>query len=365
MIPKKHIPTLALIASIIIFQLIVSAMNREFYLTQLTMSAYYTIVILGLTVLMGYAGQISLGHAAFFAMGGYTTAVVTTYSIANSMENPLVKMAVSMNLTTVSSNAYGAQMQHLSPWVSLIIAVILTASVAFIIGIPILKLKGHYLAMATLGFGIIVHRIVLGSSLFGEADGISDLPPFPLAGGLNVCGDPAARVENYYVAAFLVVIGIILLMNLVDSRIGRALRSIHGNEEAANAMGVDTARYKLYIFVLSSIFACIAGVFLTHFNGGIGPSEADVMKSVTYVSIVAVGGMANLWGALVMGITLNYLSLRGYFGSYDEFIFGGILIVIMLFFPDGLLTMENVHALADSAARLKKKFFTGEKNGTS
>src|SRR5208337_746529 len=174
--------------------------------------------------------------------------------------------------------------------------------------------------------------------------------------------DPALRVQNFYFAAFLVVAGIIVMINLVDSRVGRALRSIHGNEEAANAMGVNTARYKLFIFVFSAVFAGIAGVFLTHFNGGIGPSEADVMKSVSYVAIVAVGGMANLWGALVMGITLNYLSLRGYFGSYDEFIFGGILIFIMLFFPDGLLTMDNVRALAGHAVRLKNKFSAGGKD---
>jgi len=314
MFAKKYMPLFVLIALIAIVQAVTTALNQEYYLTQLTMSAYYTLVILGLTVLMGYTGQISIGHAAFFSIGGYTTAVLTSYNLANAPFNPLVKLVVGLNLSTVSTNAFGVQIQHLSPWASLIIAVTLTAAVAFIIGIPILKLKGHYLAMATLGFGIIVHRIVLGSRIFGEADGISDLPP---------------------------------------------LRSIHGNEEAANAMGVNTARYKLFVFVFSAVFASISGVFLTHFNGGIGPSESEVMKSVSYVAIVAVGGMANLWGALFMGVTLNYLSLRGYFGSYDEFIFGGILIGIMLFFPDGLLKMENFRALSGFAERLKNKFGTG------
>ncbi|OHD69389.1 MAG: branched-chain amino acid ABC transporter permease [Spirochaetes bacterium RBG_16_49_21] len=355
---KKYIPVLGLIASVIAVQVIASALEREFYLTQLTMSAYYTLVILGLTVLMGYAGQISLGHAAFFAMGGYTTAVLTTYNLAASAGNPLAKLAADIGLSTVSSNAYGVRIEHLSPWAALVVAAALTAGVAFLIGIPILKLKGHYLAMATLGFGIIVYRIVLGSRIFGEADGISDLPPFRIAGGLTVSGDPALRVQNYYIAAFLILAGIIILNNLVDSRVGRALRSIRGSEEAANTMGVNTARYKLFIFVISAVFACIAGVFLTHFNGGIGPSEADVMKSVSYVAIVAVGGMANLWGALVMGIVLNYLSLRGYFGSYDELVFGGILIVIMLFFPDGLLRSENfqLKGIIEKMKRIKHNY---------
>ncbi|MBN1496797.1 MAG: branched-chain amino acid ABC transporter permease [Spirochaetes bacterium] len=349
---KKYSPVLALVICVIILQAIASLAGREYYLTQLTMSAYYCLVILGLTVLMGYTGQISLGHAAFFAMGGYTTAVMTTRNLIEMQGSAAVDLAVRLGLTVTEKNAYGVEILHLSPWVSLVTAVCLTAAVAFFIGIPILKLKGHYLAMATLGFGIIIYRIVLGSRIFGEADGISDIPQFALAGGLAVSGDPALRVQNYYIAAVLVVAGVVLLMNLVDSRVGRALRSIHGSEEAANAMGVNVARYKLLVFVLSAVFACIAGVFLTHFNGGVGPSEADVMKSVSYLAIVAVGGMANLWGALVMGILLNYLSLRGYFGSYDEFVFGSILIVIMLFFPNGLLKMENFRWLSDAAARV-------------
>ena len=103
----------------------------------------------------------------------------------------------------------------------------------------------------------------------------------------------------------------VLLVNLINSRVGRALRSIHGAEDAANAMGVDTARYKLSTFMLSAVLASVAGVFLTHFNGGIGPSEASIMKSVRYVAIVAVGGMGSIWGTLIMSVVLNFLSLRG------------------------------------------------------
>ncbi len=130
---------------------------------------------------------------------------------------------------------------------------------------------------------------------------------------------------------------------------GRALRSIHGNEDAANATGVDTAKYKLHIFVLSAAFSAVAGVFLTHYNGGIGPSEASVMKSIRYVAIVAVGGMANLWGALTMGTALNFFSLRGLFSSFDDAVFGAILIVIMLFAPEGIVP-------ADLVQTVRKKF---------
>jgi branched-chain amino acid transport system permease protein len=134
----------------------------------------------------------------------------------------------------------------------------------------------------------------------------------------------------------------VLLGNLIDSRVGRALRSIHSAEDAASAMGVDTARYKLNAFILSSVLAAIAGVFLTHFNGSIGPSQASIMKSVRYVAIVAVGGMASLWGTLLMGSILNFLSLRGYFGIFDDAVFGGILILIMLFSPEGILRFNLI-----------------------
>jgi branched-chain amino acid transport system permease protein len=102
-------------------------------------------------------------------------------------------------------------------------------------------------------------------------------------------------------------------------------------------MGIDTARYKLNLFVISAVFAAVAGIFLTHYNGGIGPSEASIMKSVRYVAIVAMGGMSNLWGAILASVTLNFLSLRGYFGSYDEAVFGSILVLVMLFAPNGIL----------------------------
>jgi branched-chain amino acid transport system permease protein len=131
--------------------------------------------------------------------------------------------------------------------------------------------------------------------------------------------------------------------------VGRALRSIHENEEAAHSLGVNTYGYKLATFVLSALLAAAGGVLLTHYNGSIGPSEATVMKSVRYVAIVAAGGMANLWGTLLMGGLLNFLSLRGAFGSYDDAVFGAILISMMLFSPQGLLRLP----LALAARRWK------------
>lgn len=331
-----HWAPLLLATAVVAVQVAVSATETRYYLTQLTMAAYYVLVVLGLCLLMGYAGQISLGHAGFFAIGGYTAAVMTTLDLSGSAAGTPVRLLLQTGLAERSTDLYGSAVVRLSPWLGLVAAVILAAAVAFAIGVPVLRLRGHYLAMATLGFGTIVYRVILGTSWCGEADGISDVPGFELLPGVVVHGALPHRAANYYLAWTLVLLALLGLLNLVRSRPGLALRAVHGNEEATDAMGVDTAGLKVRVFVLSAVIAAVAGALLTHYNGGIGPSEAGVMKSVRYVAIVAVGGMANLWGALAWGAGLSFLSLRGVFGSYDDAVFGAILVVVMLFAPEGL-----------------------------
>lgn len=344
-----------LAATVVSVQVLTFLTGTGYYLTQLTMSAYYLLVIMGLCTLMGYAGQISLGHAGFFAMGGYLSALMTTRDLIEYRGNGLVDALYSSGVLMIRKGLYGADTLHFVPWVSAVMAVLTTVAVAYLLGGPVLRLKGHYLAMATLAFGTIIYTLVVGSDIFGAADGISDVPAFTLLPGIEVSGSRGVRVENFYIAWGLVLLFTMMLLNLVDSRVGRALRSIHGAEDASAANGVDTDGYKLRIFVMSAAMAALAGVFLTHFNGGIGPSESSVMKSVRYVAIVAVGGMANLWGAIVMGVVLNFLSLRGVFGSFDEAIFGAILIVIMLFAPEGILKL-------DIPALIKSRFFSTGKD---
>ncbi|MBU0908535.1 MAG: branched-chain amino acid ABC transporter permease [Proteobacteria bacterium] len=349
---RKYFPIFVLGLVLAGIQQLTQMTGTVYYLTQMTMTTYYALLIIGLCLVMGYAGQISLGHAGFFAIGGYTSAVLTTYDLTPLLNNgnSFISLLSASGLLVSRENLYGEALLSVNPWIACITAIIVTVVIAFLIGIPVLKLKGHYLAMATLGFGIIIFRVVLATEIFGEADGISDVPGFPLFPGIIVNGDFSNRVQNYYIACILLIIGFILLQNLIDSRVGRALRAIHGSEEAANAMGVNTSRYKLYTFVLSAVFAAIAGIFLTHYNGGIGPSEAGIMKSVRYVAIVAIGGMANLWGALIMAALLNFLSLRGMFGSYDDAVFGAILIIIMLFAPHGVLRLPLWHFFKKSSS---------------
>jgi len=359
---RKYIPILAVLLLVVVIQLIISASGANYYLTQLTMSAYYTLVILGLCLLMGYAGQISLGHAGFFAIGGYTSAVLTTVNLMAHADSSVMKTLQRLGMVFERQDLYGNTLLSFSPWLAFIAALLITVAIALIIGIPVIRLRGHYLAMATLGFGLIIYRIVLGTGFLGEADGITGVPAFPLF-GLEVSGALSRRIPNYYIAWVLVLLGMLLAMNLIQSRVGRALRSIHGSEEAAQAMGIDTARYKLATFVLSAVFAAVGGIFLTHYNGSIGPSEVTGMKSVRYVAIVAVGGMDNLWGALLMSMVLNFLSLRGYFGSYDDAVFAAILLVIMLFFPDGLLRAPGLRNLTILRRRAVALFRTPKSQG--
>jgi branched-chain amino acid transport system permease protein len=351
MVGGRYIPIIAVAGLVVLSQIVFSATDSTYYMTQITMSAYYALVVIGLCLLMGYAGQASLGHAGFFAVGGYTSAVLTTCNLVAWRDGFPITFCRSLRMVWERQDLYGQTIVCFSPWVGFVAALVLTAGIAFLIGLPVIRLKGHYLAMATLGFGLIIYRIVLGAPVFGQADGISNVPPFELFSGLEVNGRPPYRVQNYYIAWAAVLVAMLLAINLVHSRVGRALRSIHQNEEAAHSLGVNTFQYKLSTFVLSAVFAAVGGALLTHYNGSIGPSEVTVMKSVRYVSIVAVGGMANLWGALVMGIALNVLSLRGVFGTYDDAVFGVILIVIMLFAPQGLLRMPKLRGISTLFSR--------------
>lgn len=341
--------------AIVAIQLFTQLTDNAFHLTQLTMTAYYSLLVIGLCMLIGYAGQISLGHAGFFAIGGYMSAYLTTHDLSAVKGKPVVALLSKLGCLVVRKDLYGGDLLAFQPWAACVVSVCTVLIVAYVIGGPVLKLKGHYLAMATLGFGIIIYRIVLGTSGLGAADGISGVPGFPILPGVTIGGSSSGKVMNYYIAWGILIAGMTFLLNLINSRIGRALSAIHGAEDAAEAMGIPTANYKLRVFVLSAGFAAVAGVLLTHYNGSIGPSEASVMKSVRYVAIVAIGGMTSLWGAVSMSLILNYFSLRGSFGTYDDAVFGVILILIMLFAPDGLIRKNLLDDLKFFIKRMTKK----------
>ncbi len=360
---KIYKPLLILVGFIILIPIITSVSGTNYYLTQMTMTAYYLLAALGLCLLMGYAGQVSMGQAGFFALGGYTSAFLTTLNLSAYSSLPFVKFLSSIGVLVSGQNLYEETTLCLSPWIGFIAAIVMSVIVAYLIGIPVLKLKGHYLVMATMSISVVVEVLVRGTRIFGGPDGLSSVPAFQILPGVSVNGDSSNRVVNYFIAWVVVAIGLLVLINIINSRVGRALRSLHDNEDASNSMGVNTSKYKLNVFIISAVFATVAGVFMTHFNASIGPGEAGVMKSVKYASIVAIGGMANIWGTLVMGLILFFLSLRGVFGSYDDAVFGAILILVMIFAPDGLLK-KNAQGIKALFNKIPKKGKNNEDIGS-
>ena len=224
---KRALPVLVLALVLGLAPVAASLTGTRYLLTQMTTSIYYALATVGLCLLMGYAGQISMGHAGFIAIGGYASSVLTTHNLIAHARLPGFQVLEQLGILfrTVAADGVSPAI-CLAPWVAFLAAVGLTIVIALLIGVPVLRLKGHYLAMATMGFGIIVHRLAIGFRVFGEADGISGVPAFPILPGAAISGVISDRLSNYFLAAAALVAGVWLLQNLAHSRVGRALRAI-------------------------------------------------------------------------------------------------------------------------------------------
>lgn len=262
----------------------------------------HIILAVSLNLFMGFAGQISLGHAAFFGMGAYTSAILTTRYEVN-------------------------------PWIAIVVALMVVAGLANLIARPILKLKGHYLAMATLGFGIIINIIMVQEVQFtGGPDGMSGVPPLALF-GWEIDSD----LKWYGVIAVVMLLVVLMSLNVVESRAGRALKAVHGSEIAAQTMGVDTVKTKTQVFVLSAMLACFTGSLFAHQQAFVSPVSFNFFVSIEIVTMVVLGGLGSTFGAVFGAIILTLLpELLVVFEDYEVLIFGAILMLIMIFLPQGL-----------------------------
>ncbi len=280
-----------------------AGLDNEYYFTLLNFIGIHTLLVVGLNLLLGYSGQISLGHAAFFGLGAYTSGILTA--------------------------TYGV-----NPWLALLAGLALSGGAAFLIGVPALKLRGYYLAMATLGFGIIVFIILnQAQGLTGGPSGLSGIPPLALA------GFPLDTPRRLYPVIWLAV-GVILGLsaNLVDSRTGRALRALHDSEAAAASLGVNIARLKLKIFIWSALYASLAGSLYAHSLNFIAPASFGFTFSIKLVAMVVLGGMASIWGSLLGAGVLTVLpEVLSVFHDFEMVIFGAILMVVIIFLPRGLV----------------------------
>ncbi|MFZ5868686.1 MAG: ABC transporter permease subunit [Thermodesulfobacteriota bacterium] len=296
---KLPVSLIALAAAIVLFPALT---QNPYYLNVANIIGLNTIVVVGLNLLIGYAGQISLGHAAFYGLGAYISGVLTvTYNI--------------------------------SPWIALVTAVCVTAVLALLIGIPTLKLHGHYLVMATLGLNLIINIIMVQwDTVTGGPSGFPGIPYLSIG---NWSFDSDLRM--YGLIWGVVFVAIVLALNLVHSRPGRALRALHGSELAASCFGVDTKSYKVKVFVLSAIYASLAGSLYAHYLTFISPKTFDIFFSVELVTMVIVGGMGSIWGVLFGTIFLTSLpNVLHFFDEYKDIVYGLILVLILIFMPQGV-----------------------------
>ncbi len=262
----------------------------------------HVLLATGLNLLLGYAGQVSLGHAGFWGLGAYISAVLTA--------------------------KYGWP-----PLLAAVTAIAGTCLVAFAVGLPTLRLKGHYLAMATLGVGIILHVLfVQFASLTGGPSGLVDVPSFSI-----LSFEFHTPLQNYYLIWACVGFGLIGALNLASSRIGRALSAIKDSEIAAECAGVRTHDYKVAVFVLSAAYAAVAGSLYVHFINFVAPEPFGFMGSVVLLTMVVVGGIGSFWGPVVGATLLTVLPeyLRAWEGL-EVLLYGLVLVAVMMFLPQGL-----------------------------
>ena len=266
--------------------------------------AIYTMVVLGLNLFIGYAGQISLGHAAFFAMGAYGSAIGTA---------------------TLGGPA----------WPVMIAVALITAVIAMAVGVPALKLTGHYLATATLGFNIVVYTILVQwDAVTGGPSGFSGVPYLSIG---TVVFDNEIRF--HYLVWTFTVLALLACLNLVRSGAGRGLAALAEDETAASALGVDIRRAKVKVFVLSAVLASVAGSLFAHCYAFVSPDSFNIFVSVDFVIMVVVGGMGSIWGTLFGAAFITLLpEWIEALETYKDIIHGLILVVILLFIPQGLVT---------------------------
>ncbi len=256
----------------------------------------------GLNILMGQAGQVSLGHAGFFGIGAYAVAIGPTHL-------------------------------GLPSWASLLVGALLSGGLAFLVGRPILRLKGHYLAIATLGFGVLVAMVITTESRFtGGPDGMS-VPR------LNLFDWRVTGAQTWYwVTGGVLLAGTWLALNLENTPTGRAFRALHDSEVAARVAGVDVAAYKLRAFVLAAIYASVAGSMLALMNGFITPDQAGFLHSVELVTMVVLGGLGSVAGAIVGAAVLVTLpQVLTSFHDYEHLLLGLIIMAAMIFLRQGLV----------------------------
>ena len=304
----KAAPALALLWALAAALVLYVFVTGGYLIAVLHFAAIYVVFVTGLNIFMGFAGQVSFGHNAFAAISGYTSAVLT----ATHGWGPLPAAAVGILGALIC---------------------------ALIVGYPTLRLRGHYLAMATLAIGLIAYEVaVQWQSVTQGYMGISGIPPLGI-GRFAVTSDRA-------ILAFLVVVaalGVLAAAGIRHSRLGRALVAVAGSEDAARALGIDVARYKLIAFLVSAFYAAVAGSLVVHAVGFVSPEVYGLHMVVLAFTMLYVGGIGTVAGAALGALVIGLLpeAVRR-FSEYQDLAYGALLILILIYAPGGIASLSRL-----------------------
>ena len=303
---KKNLPLLLLALAVPVVALLPLP---DFWIAQLNYIGLYALVSMGLVLLTGVGGLTSFGQAAFVGVGAYTTAWLTL-------------------------NA------GMSPWLTLFVGLAFTALSAIVVGLITLRMSGHYLPLATIAWGLSLYYLMGNLDALGKYDGLLGLK------SLSAFGVDIGQGRLFFVLCWaLLIAGAVALINLLDSRPGRAIRSLKGGTQMAEAMGISTFRYKVTVFLIAALFASVAGWLLAHFQRTVNPSAFGLKMGIEYLFMAVVGGVGYVWGAIVgaglVKLLDDYLqvalpALIGTSGSYEVIVFGVALVLVLKYLPDGL-----------------------------
>jgi branched-chain amino acid transport system permease protein len=284
----------------------------DFWIAQLNYIGLYALVCLGLVLLTGVGGLTSFGQAAFVGVGAYTTAWLT--------------------LNT-----------GMSPWLTLFVGLGLTAISALVVGAITLRMSGHYLPLATIAWGLSLYYLMGNLDQLGKYDGLLGLKSLSI-GNIDI-----GQGRLFFVLSWAILIaGAVALLNLLDSRTGRAIRSLKGGSQMAEAMGINTFRYKVTIFLIAALFASIAGWLLAHFQRTVNPSAFGLKMGIEYLFMAVIGGVGYVWGAIVGAALIKLLddylqvalpALIGTSGSYEVIVFGVAMVLVLKYMPDGIWSL--------------------------
>ncbi|MFZ5968075.1 MAG: branched-chain amino acid ABC transporter permease [Bacillota bacterium] len=284
----------------IIYLILMGLMNtgilNNYYIQILIVFGINIILAVSLNLVLGFTGQLALGHAGFMSVGGYTAAILT---MKLGLPFPLVLIAGGM----------------------------LAALFGFLIGMPILRLKGDYLTITTLGFGEIIRVIIVNLDFLGGPRGLPGIP----------------KKTTFTIVYLITILSVMVIYNIINSSQGRAMKSIREDEIASEAMGINTTSYKLKAFVIASFFAGVAGGLYAHYFMFLDPSSFNFLKSTEILTFVVLGGMGSLSGSILAAGVLTYLpELLRSFSEYRMIIYSASLIMLMLFRPQGLLGTKEL-----------------------